>query len=143
MEFSTLQQPKELTRRNGHKNARTTFAGRKLLIARVGLLGLVPAAEAAGISVRMARKWLRRFETQGDAGLMDRSSRPIRTRCAGDDELRARIERLRHSRMPMRTIARVVRRSVATIGRVLTTLGLSSLKALTPKQPVMRYERSV
>lgn len=74
---------------------------------------------------------------------MDRSSRPIRTRCAVDDELRARIERLRRSRIPMRTIAGVLGRSVATISRVLATLGLSSLKALTPKQPVMRYERSV
>lgn len=43
----------------------------------------------------------------------------------------------------MRTIAGVLGRSVATISRVLATLGLSSLKALTPKPPVMRYERSV
>ena len=42
----------------------------------------------------------------------------------------------------MRSIARVVGRSVATISRVLATLGLSSLKALEPKVPVVRYERA-
>jgi transposase InsO family protein len=127
---------------NSHKNARTTFAGRKLLIERMGVMGLMPAAEAAGISVRTARKWLRRFETEGEAGLQDRSSRPNRTRSTVDRELRARIEQLRRSRMPMRTIARIVGRSVATVSRVLATLGLSSLKALEPKEPVVRYERS-
>jgi hypothetical protein len=40
---------------NSHKNARLTFAGRKLLIERIAALGLMPAAEAAGISVCTAR----------------------------------------------------------------------------------------
>jgi len=126
---------------NSHKNARTTFAGRKLLIERIRVVGLMPAAEAAGISPRTARKWLMRFEEFGEAGLMDRSSRPDRTRTTVDGELRARIERLRRTRMPMRTIANVVGRSVATISRVLAAAGLSSLKALDPAKPVVRYER--
>lgn len=42
---------------NSHKNARTPLQGRKLLIERIGTLGLVPAALAAGISERTARKW--------------------------------------------------------------------------------------
>jgi len=125
---------------NSHKNARTTFAGRKLLIERIGVMGLMPAAEAAGISPRTARKWLQRFEAEGEAGLMDRSSRPARTRSTMDEELHARIERLRRARMPMRTIAGLVGRSVATISRVLAALGLSSLKALDPVKPIMRYE---
>ena len=127
---------------NSHKNARTTFAGRKLLIERSRVVGLMPAAEAAGISLRTARKWLKRFEEFGEAGLMDRSSRPERTRTTIDDELRARIERLRRGRMPMRAIAGVVGRSVATISRVLAACGLSSLKALDPAKPVVRYERA-
>ena len=125
-----------------HKNARTTFVGRKLLIERIHVEGLMPAAKGAGISVRTARKWLRRFEKFGVAGLVDRSSRPDRTRTTIDDELRARIERLRRSHMPMRTIAGVVGRSVATISRVLAALGLSSLKALDPARPVVRYEHA-
>lgn len=74
---------------------------------------------------------------------MDCSSRSVKTCSSVDDELYTRIERLRRSRMPMRTIAHVVGCSVATISRVLATLGLPSLKALAPKRPVVRYERSV
>jgi transposase InsO family protein len=103
-------------------------------------MGLIPAAEAAGISRRTANKWRRRFETEGEAGLLDRSSRPHRTQTTVDDVLCERIESLRRRRMPMRTIACVVGRSVATISRVLATLGLSSLKALEPRAPVVRYE---
>jgi hypothetical protein len=43
--------------------------------------------------------------------------------------------------MPMRRIATVVGRSVATVSRFLAGLGLSSLKALDPVEPVIRYER--
>ncbi len=128
---------------NSHKNARTTFAGRKLLIERIRTMGLMPAAEAAGISRRTAGKWLRRFEAEGNTGLLDRTSRPHRTRSTIDVTLQARIEQLRRARMPMRTIARLVGRSVATISRVLAALGLSSLKSLDLKEPVVRYERSV
>lgn len=126
---------------NSHKNARTTFEGRKLLIERIAVMGLMPAAEAAGISVRTARKWHARFEQEGLAGLPDRSSRPLKTRSTVDAELAARIEQLRRSRMPMRRIAAVVGRSVATISRVLAGMGLSSLRALEPQVPAVRYER--
>lgn len=126
---------------NSHKNARTTFAGRKLLIERIDTMGLIPAASAAGISVRTARKWCQRFQAEGEAGLMDRSSRPSKTRTRLDSQLRQRIEQLRRGRMPMRRIAAIVGRSVATISRVLARLGLSSLKALEPRAPILRYER--
>jgi transposase InsO family protein len=127
---------------NSHKNARTTYEGRKLLIERIAVIGLMAAAEAAGISVRTARKWKKRFEAMGDRGLLDQSSRPHKTRTSLDGELVGRIERLRRARMPMRTIGRVVGRSVATISRTLKALGLSSLKALDPAPLVVRYERA-
>lgn len=41
---------------NSHKNARTTYEGRKLLIERIAVMGLTAAAEAAGVSVRTAAK---------------------------------------------------------------------------------------
>ena len=47
---------------NSHKNARLTFEGRKLLIERIAVMGLTPAAEAAGVSLRTARKWRERFD---------------------------------------------------------------------------------
>lgn len=71
---------------------------------------------------------------------MDRSSRPHKTRSAVDGETRQRIEQLRRNRMPMRRIAGLVHLSVATVSRVLARLGLSSLGALAPKRPVVRYE---
>jgi transposase InsO family protein len=126
---------------NSHKNARTTYEGRKLLIARIGELGLMPAAAAAGISLRTARKWQLRFMQEGLRGLFDRSSRPAKTRSTVDAELSERIERLRRQRMPMRRIATVVGRSVATISRLLASLGLSSLRSLDPAPVITRYER--
>lgn len=65
---------------NIHKNARTTLQGRKLLIERIDIYGLMSAAEAVGISLRTARKWRQRLATDGLGGLADRSSRPHKTR---------------------------------------------------------------
>jgi transposase InsO family protein len=126
---------------NSHKNARLTFEGRKLLIERIAAMGLRPAAEAAGISTGCARKWLRRFEQAGEAGLLDRSCRPHKTRASIDEQLAIRIEALRRERMPVRRIAAVVGRSASTVSRFLARLGLSSLKALDPVSPAVRYER--
>ena len=78
---------------NTHKNARLTIEGRKLLIERIAVVGLRAAAEAAGVSLRTARKWLRRHE-HGLAGLVDRSSRPRRTRETVDAALERSIEQL-------------------------------------------------
>jgi transposase InsO family protein len=125
---------------NSHKNARLTVEGRKLLIERIGVVGLTPAAEAGGVSLRTARKWLRRYKELGLDGLADRSSRPRRTRGTVDAALERSVEQLRRLRMPMRRIAQLVGRSVSTISRLLARLGLSSLRALEPVRPSVRYE---
>ena len=125
---------------NSHKNARLTLEGRKLLIERIPVMGLTAAAEAAGVSPRTARKWFGRFEQGGLDGLRDRSSRPSRTRSTVDEALGRWIEQLRRLRMPMRRIAELVGRSVSTVSRLLDRLGLSSLKALDPVRPIVRYE---
>jgi transposase InsO family protein len=138
--FHASELPKGNDQVNSHKNARLTFEGRKLLIDRIAVMGLSPAAEAAGLSVGAARKWRKRFEQEGEAGLIDRSCRPLRTRCSIDGELAARIEGLRRDRMPVRRIAAVVGRSPATVSRFLARLGLSSVKALEPLAPTVRYE---
>lgn len=139
--YDASELTEEINQVNSHKNARLTFEGRKLLIERIAVMGLIPAAEAAGISRQSASKWLRRFQEGGQEALRDRSSRPDRTRNTIDEGLAERIERLRRARMPMRSIASVVGRSVATVSRFLAGLGLSSLKALDPVEPIMRYER--
>lgn len=63
---------------NLHKHARLTPRGRALLVDRILAHGLrvEEAAHAAGVSVRTAYKWLKRFRQEGPAGLVDRSSRP-------------------------------------------------------------------
>jgi len=61
-----------------HRNAALSWSGRRRLAERVVLEGwtLRSAAEAAGVSVRCARKWVARYREQGEAGLADRSSAP-------------------------------------------------------------------
>ncbi len=55
---------------NIHKNAKLTPVGRERMV-RVMLAGHTPAAAArdAGVCPRTARKWLKRFEDEGVAGL--------------------------------------------------------------------------
>ena len=60
-----------------HGSSRLTPFGRKLLVDRIRVWGwsVAAAAEAAGVSRQTAYKWLARWEAEGDAGLVDRSSR--------------------------------------------------------------------
>jgi transposase len=62
-----------------HANAALSLKGRRELCRRVleGERTLSEAAAAAEISVRCARKWVGRYQTEGDAGLLDRSSAPL------------------------------------------------------------------
>ena len=52
--------------------------GRRLLVDRILVEGwpVAHAAEAAGVSRQTAYRWLKRWEREGEAGLLDRSSRP-------------------------------------------------------------------
>src|SRR5215203_300988 len=61
-----------------HPKAKLTVAGRRLLVERVLDQGwpVVRAAEAQGVSVATAYKWVRRWRAEGEGGLADRSSRP-------------------------------------------------------------------
>jgi hypothetical protein len=61
-----------------HGNARTCPRSRRLLVERVRVQGwsVAAAAAAAGVSERTGWKWLARWRSEGEAGLVDRSSRP-------------------------------------------------------------------
>jgi transposase len=61
-----------------HGNAALSWRGRLGLVERVVVRGwtLAAAAEAAGVSVRCARKWVGRYRLEGECGLRDRSSAP-------------------------------------------------------------------
>lgn len=125
-----------------HKNARLTPLGRERLV-RMVLGGQTPeaASEAVGVCPRTVRKWLGRYQTEGLAGLQDRSSRPKRLRKPTPPEVIERIESLRRQRMPGKEIAATVGVSPATVSRVLKRLGLNKLSALEPAEPPRRYER--
>jgi len=63
-----------------HANARTCSHCRSLILSRVTDDGHTPRAVATAFRVteRTVRKWLSRFQAEGAAGLIDRSSRPHR-----------------------------------------------------------------
>ena len=63
-----------------HANARLNARGRALLVQRV-IVQRRPVAHVAkelGVSRQCAHRWINRFRAEGEAGLVDRSSRPRR-----------------------------------------------------------------
>lgn len=129
---------------NSHKHARLTPKGRALLVSRVLSEGwtVAAASAAAGVSKRTGFKWLARFKSEGEVGLLDRSSRPQRSPRALTTQELEELERLRRRRWPLWRIATQARRGVATISRCMKRLGLSRLKSLEAPAPVVRYERA-
>jgi len=91
---------------NVHKNARLTPRGRERIVRQVES-GHTPkaVAEAAGVCLRTARKWVDRYRREGLAGLQDRSSRPHRIRLPTSAAVVAEIERLRRQRWTGKQIA--------------------------------------
>jgi transposase InsO family protein len=129
---------------NIHKNARLTLARRQELIADMVERHLSPpvAAAKAGVSAPTARKWLGRFLAQGEAGLRDASSRPQRSPRAIDPQRALVVVELRRRRLTQARIAASMGLSEATVSRVLRRAGLSTLGALEPAEPVVRYEHA-
>ena len=123
-----------------HKNARSCPASRDLLVKRILEYGwsLRRAAEAAGLSERRGREWLRRGER--DELLVDRSSRPQRTHSI-DRSTRHLIVKLRRNRMTVRRIAAIAGVSVSSVARICGAAGLSRLSNLDPPPVPRRYER--
>jgi transposase InsO family protein len=114
-----------------HANARLTIHGRRLLIDRI-LTGRPVAHVAAemGISAATAWKWWRRWRHEGDAGLVDRSSRPHRSPNQTPRRTERRIEQLRRSKKlgPAR-IGGIMGMHSSTVHRVLVRQGLNQLRA--------------
>jgi transposase InsO family protein len=125
-----------------HANARTCPKSRRLLIDRLeGGWALMPAAEAAGISERTAAKWLARWRSEGEAGLLDRSSAPRRRPTQLPADRVKAIEALRRLRMTAAEIAEVLGMALSTVSRWLQRIGLGKRSRLEPPEPPNRYER--
>lgn len=126
---------------NVHNNARLTPRGRAILVERIVHEGLraEEAAQACGVSVRTAYKWLRRYRQEGLAGLFDRSSRPRTCPHQTREAQRQQIIELRRQRQTYRQISLTVGVSMSTVARILRRAGLNHLAALEPKRPDNRY----
>ena len=125
-----------------HGNAALSWSGRRELARRVVEEGwtLARAAEAAGVSVRCARKWVSRYRT-GDRDLFDRSSAPQRVANRTPAERVAVIVKLRRLRMTAAEIAETLAMPLSTVSGILTRIGLGRLGRLG-LEPAVRYERS-
>jgi transposase InsO family protein len=126
-----------------HANAALSWQGRRRLARRVveQEWTLTAAAEAAGVSVRCARKWVGRYRAEGEAGLRDRSSAPgrVANRTASD-----RVEvivKLRRLRFTAAEIAETLGMALSTVSGILSRLGLGRLGRLGLEQP-RRYEHT-
>jgi transposase InsO family protein len=128
-----------------HRNARLTVHGRRLLVERV-CAGRPVAHVAAemGISRATAHKWVRRWRSEGEAGLIDRSSRPRRTPHRTLASVETRVCELRQARKlgPAR-IGPILGLPASTVHRILTRHGLNRLAFLDRPtgQVIRRYER--
>jgi transposase len=136
-----------------HGNARTTVHGRQLIVAR-HQAGWKQAhiAAAMGISRKCVRTWITRFQNEGEAGLVDRSSRPHSSPRRTAAEVEDRIVQLRdRERRGPAWIGAELGVPARTVSRVLVRRGRPRLAVLDPmtgqvirssKQTAVRYERS-
>ena len=125
-----------------HGNAALSWSGRRELARRVVEQGwtLTAAAEAAGVSVRCARKWVSRYR-DGDRALLDRSSAPKRVANRTAPERVAVIEKLRRLRMTAAEISETLQMPLSTVYGILARIGMGRLGRLG-LEPAVRYERS-
>jgi transposase InsO family protein len=107
-----------------HRNARLTVYGRRLLVHRVRIEGrpVAHVAKELGVSRQCAHRWVARYDSEGEAGLADRSSRPHRSPARTPARVERRVlaarTRLRcgpaglahHTGVPAATCGRILRR---------------------------------
>ncbi len=135
-----------------HANARLTVHGRLLIVQR-HRAGWPKAhiAAAMGVSRKCVRVWIERYDTEGEAGLQDRSSRPHSTPTRTPARVEARIIELRRrQRRGPQWIGAELGVPARTVSRVLSRHGLPRLAVLDPitgqvirasKLTAVRYEK--
>jgi transposase InsO family protein len=136
-----------------HGSARTTPHGRLLIVER-HRAGWPQAhiAAAMGISRKCVRTWLDRYADGGQAGLVDRSSRPHRTPTRTSAEVEVRVVALRRRErrgpawigaelgVPARTVSRILARHQLPPLAVLDPITGEVIRA--SKLTAVRYERA-
>ena len=126
-----------------HANAALSLNKRRLLARRVveQRWTLTKAAAAAEVSVRCARKWVRRYRAEGELGLLDRSSAPARVANRTPGDRVQAIACLRRLRFTGPEIAETLGMALSTVSGILTRIGLGRLGRLG-LEPARRYERA-
>lgn len=127
---------------NLHANAALSLNRRRLLCRRVVDEGWTvrKAADAAEVSVRCARKWVGRYRTEGELGLLDRSSAPHVIPHRTSEERVEAIAALRRLRFTGPEIAETLGMALSTVSGVLARIGMGRLGRLG-LEPAVRYER--
>lgn len=138
----------------GHRNARLTFFGRCLIVQRVREqhMPVAHVARAMGVSRQCAHRWIARFDTEGVAGLEDRSSRPrsMPTKTPPEVEARVLAARVEHRRgqdwlgpelgIPARTVGRILRRR--QVPRLAVCDPMTGEVIRSSKTTAVRYEKA-
>jgi transposase InsO family protein/transposase len=127
---------------NLHANAALSLNKRRDLCRRVVVEGwtLTKAAEAAEVSVRCARKWVGRYRSGGELGLLDRSSAPLSIPHRTSEQRVQAIAALRKLRFTGPEIAETLGMALSTVSGILARIGMGKLGRLG-LEPARRYER--
>src|SRR6202453_4641859 len=124
-----------------HKNARLTLRRREELVQQFTAdQTLKRAAARFNVTAKTAAKWVHRYRALGAPGLLDRSSRPLRSPRKTSAQLAAQVIALRRQLRPAYQIAETTRLSSATVSRILQRAHLNRWRHLHPAPPVVRYE---
>ena len=133
--------------RSQHPNAPLTPQGRRRMVACVLDRGwsIEATADRFQVDAKTVRKWRDRFLAEGDAGLLDRSSRPRRSPNRTSRAVCRRVLRLRAKRRwGADRISFEVGLAASTVQRILNEAGCGRLDRgdrATDVEPVRRYER--
>lgn len=133
--------------------AHLTVFGRRLLVSRVVEQGwpVAHAAKAQGVSRQCAHRWIARWRAEGEAGLVDRSSRPHHSPSHTSAEVEAQVVAARVERrrgqdwlgpelgVPARTVSRILRRHQLPYLHELDPI--TGVVIRTSKATGVRYER--
>src|SRR6202162_2046067 len=126
-----------------HKNARLTLRRREDLVEHVARgVTLKLAAANFNVTAKTVAKWVHRFRGQAAPGLLDRSSRPLRSPRRTSASLTEEVIALRRQLHPAYRIAQATQLSAATVSRILQRAHLNRWRHLHPAPPVVRYEHA-
>src|SRR4051794_39721433 len=125
-----------------HANAALSLRQRHRMVSRVVEQGrsISSAAAAAEGSDRTCSKGGARYRSEGELGLLDRSSAPARVANRTDERRIEAIAALRRLRFSGPEIAEVLEMPLSTVSGILTRIGMGRLGRLG-LEPAERYER--